>query len=280
VRQTASGAPQLKGGTGSGVVGRHGDGTELQAKAGLLLDDANSSTAAGTPFVGLRRGGAGGGRGSGGASGSASGFAFAERVPANVASYLFVMEHEHSCSIEEQLLSCSQAELTAISPSAPPMEISNAIGRNGEACAAMWLRSQATSATMPSCFGQAATGCIWEVHWENEEQERGRPWDMRCVSGERTVYVEVKATSRHDTRAVGEFEISGLELLKAKDCRTNYVIMRMCGVPVNQRSGALSVCFFVDPWSMLSQTEATLQMRIPTRVRAASPLEVQPKPSP
>jgi hypothetical protein len=136
-----------------------------------------------------------------------------------------------------------------------------AVGRNGEASAALWLQSQAADRAMPACFGNAEGD--WAVHWDNKVEEGGQPWDVRCVSGARTVYVEVKATSRHDAQARGTFEISGPELVHAKAKGTDYFILRMCGVPVHRRSGALAAYFFVDPWSMLHQTDATLQMRVP-----------------
>ena len=199
-----------------------------------------------------------------------------EGLAADATHFLFVVEKDHSSltELEARLLACNLADPAPAmvgSRSVPPTELAMAIGRNGEACAAEWLQSQARAGSMPQCFNDAnGGGGEWEIQWDNMTEESGNPWDIRCVrkgvredAEDRVVYIEVKATSRHDRAAIGEFEISGREIVQAKKHQANYIIMRMCGIPINQASGQLALYFFLDPWEMLTQTTATLKMHVP-----------------
>lgn len=243
---------------------------------------SGSGGSSGTGLMGSHNGtGAAGGGGNGNSAGTdqmqpMSWPPNVEGVATDATHFLFVVEKDHSSltELEARLLACNLADpapAMAGSPSVPPTELAMTIGRSGEACAAEWLQSQARAGSMPQCFNDAGGGGgEWEIQWDNMTEEFGNPWDIRCIrkgvrgdAEDRVVYIEVKATSRHDRAAIGEFEISGREIVQAKKHQANYIIMRMCGIPINQASGQLALYFFLDPWEMLTQTTATLKMHVP-----------------
>jgi Holliday junction resolvase len=117
------------------------------------------------------------------------------------------------------------------------------------------LQRYASGSNMPAIFGE---GDGWAVEWENASGEEGRPWDIRCLRGDRTVYVEVKSTTVVDSH---EFYISTSEVAKAKEASTDYFIMRVLAMHSKDRR----VVFHADPWDMLVRTSAQLVVRLPAR---------------
>ena len=179
----------------------------------------------------------------------------------------------------DEFLFClsSDSDLTAFAASLAPLgevktatQLMAAVGRRGEEAAVHWLKQRGAAGDLPvNLFGDADAN-RWSFCWENEEGEKGLPWDITCTSAAAgsAICIEVKSTS---TTRLSAFEMSANELLEAHARGSEYAIMRMSNVPKPQDDAAaamgndrkpMGVTIIRNPWKAIESNTAQITLAV------------------